>query len=515
MQQTGFNRLLAGLFFIGAIAGLYFQFAYHKFLNNDTLSYINLAERYAAGDWQHAINGFWSPLYCWLLCLCKLAGLPLLQTCYVINFIVAGLGLYILCKLAHRYLIQPLFYFAFGLYALLLLLFYAMSSLTPDLMASVFCLWFLLLVTDQRFQFNKQMPWLAGILAACAFFAKLYSLVPMHLFLGSWLLLLLVKHRSKLSKNLVPVLKTYGLFILLSSCWMALLSIQEGKLVVTTAGPFNHNFMSPDYGRGYPTEEQLWAPPFDEAYSAHTDPAHLLDAYNWSPFSSSRNFHHQLNLIKNSVGDLIRNLDSTHAKWLVLIFCLLVLFINRKKTVGKNYDRSIHKIAWFFLCYPLLYLPLFILDRYIVTCIILFHLLLFFIVQLAWNFINKKIFTPVITVLLLVSIVPFIILGQRKLTRSSGEYQYYKSFYQHVPELSFLKDQSIATDRYSMVEAAQLCYYLQCRYFSTWTDHQYQSLKEFNIRYLLSKEDLSAFPFLHIKKKLLLGNATVYIYGIQ
>lgn len=84
-----------------------------------------------------------------------------------------------------------------------------------------------------------------------------------------------------------------------------------------------------------------------------------------------------------------------------------------------------------------------------------------------------------------------------------------------MPEISFLQGQPIATDRYTVVEATQLCYYLQCRYFSTWTDNQYQSLKRFNIRYLLSKEDLSALSFLHIKKKLLLENATVFIYEIQ
>jgi hypothetical protein len=170
MQQTGFNRLLAGLFISGASVGLYLQFSYHKFLNNDTLSYINLAERYAAGDWQHAINGYWAPLYCWLLCCCKLAHLPLLQSCYVINFIFAASGLYILCQLAARYLTQPLFYFAFGLYALLLMFFYAMSTLTPDLMATVFCLWFLLLIADDRFAFTKHIPLLAGVAGACAYF---------------------------------------------------------------------------------------------------------------------------------------------------------------------------------------------------------------------------------------------------------------------------------------------------------------------------------------------------------
>jgi hypothetical protein len=514
IKKTGLQILTGSLFAIGAIVGLYFQFAYHKFLNNDTLSYINIAERYAAGDWQHAINGFWSPLYSWLLCVCKLAGLPLLQSCYVINFLVAGLGLYILCKLAGRYITHLLFYGAFSGYALLLMLFYAMSALTPDLMAAVFCCWFLLLVTDPRFVFNKRLPLLAGVVAACAYFSKLYNFVPVNLFLGTWFLLTFIKKKTSPSKERLPVLKTYGVFILLACSWIAVLSIHEGKPVVTTAGRFNHNFMSPNWGKTYPTNVNLYAPPFEKAYHAHTNPAHLLDDYGWSPFDNRRNFLHQVYLVKRSVQDLIYNLDSSGAKWLVLFLSLLILFINRKKfTMG--YDRTIHKTAWFFVCYPLLYLPLFILDRYILTCIILFHLLLFFIAQLAWGFINKRLFTSITVVLLLLSIIPFVKTGQRKLTRSSGEYHYYKSFYQHLPKMAFLRDQAIASDDYSMVESTQLCYYFNCRYYSTWGDKQYRSLKRFNIRYLVSKKDLSDLSFLRVKEKMQLEEVTFYIYEIQ
>jgi hypothetical protein len=502
-ERTGFNKLLAGLFIIGALVGLYFQLTYHKFLNNDTLSYINLAERYVAGDWQHAINGFWSPMYTWIICICKLIGLPVLQSCYVINFLAAALGLYVLCELARRYLTRPLFYIAFCLYALLLMLFYAMSSLTPDLMAAVFCLLFLQLATDKQFAFNKRIQWLAGIIAAFAYFSKLYNFVPIHLFMFTWL-----AYRGK------GVLRTYGVFILLSCTWIAAISIHEGQLVVTTAGKFNHNFMSPGYGGAYPTDARIIAPPFDKAYSAQTDPAHLLDDYDWSPFDDTQSFLHQVNLIKRSIFDLISVIDTTSAKWFILIASLLILYINRKKT-SVDLNNGIKKITWFFICYPLLYLPLFVLDRYVLVFIILFHLLLFFIAQASWPFINKKIFVPVIAVLLALSIIPFVRLGERKLASSSGEYLYYKSFYQQLPQVSFLKDQSIASDSYSMEECTQFCYYLNCRYFSTWTDEQYLSLKKYNIRFLIAEQDRSSLSFLHEKAKMVFQNRTLYIYEIQ
>jgi energy-coupling factor transporter transmembrane protein EcfT len=167
------------------------------------------------------------------------------------------------------------------------------------------------------------------------------------------------------------------------------------------------------------------------------------------------------------------------------------------------------------MCYPLLYIPLFILDRYVLICIILFHLLLFFVAQRAWSLVNKKLFTPVFILLLLLSVYPFLIRGHHKLTQASGDYQYQKSFYQQLPQLSFLKDQSIAVYPHAMVEATQLCYYYHCRNFCSWTDKQYQSLKQFNIRFLVSRKDLSVYSFLLIKQKLLLVQETVYIYEIQ
>jgi hypothetical protein len=513
-ERTGFDKITACVFMIGAICGLYFQFAYHKFLNNDTLAYINLAERYAAGDFQHAINGYWSPLYSWLLSVCKMADLPLLQSCYVINFIAAALCLYVVCSLARRYLIHPVFYFAFSLYALLMVLFYAMSTLTPDLLATSFCLWFLLLATSNRFTSNKQMPLLAGIAAACAYYTKLYNFIPMHLFLASWLLSAFINKKTVKLKPLVPVIKTYGIFILLSSLWIVILSVHEGKLVFTTAGRFNHNIVSPYYGKSFPTNTNLFAPPFEKAYSVHTDPSHLLNDYDWSPFRDTQSFLHQVTLLKDSLLTFIKTLDSTGAKWLVLIGALCILFINRKK-IKNDHDRGIYKIAWFFTCYPLLYFPLFILDRYIVLCIVLFHLLLAFLVQQAYAFINKKIFLPVMAILLIVSIIPFGMIGQRKLTASSGEYRYYKSFYQHLPQLTFLQNQPIASDTHSMVEATQLCYYFNCRHYCTWTDEKYQSLKQYNIRYLISKKEFASLPFLHVKQEIVVGKNTIYIYEIQ
>jgi hypothetical protein len=193
ISKAGFHKLSGALFLTGAAIGLYFQFSFHKFLNNDTLSYINIGELYAQGEWSLAINGYWSPLYCWILALCDGAGIPLMEACYVINFLGAGCCLYLVMKMAGRYIKALLFYYLFSLFALAFLLFYAMSNLTPDLTGSAFCLWFLWLITHEQFAVSKRMPFVAGMAGACMYFSKSYNFAVLNLFLSCCILFLLWK----------------------------------------------------------------------------------------------------------------------------------------------------------------------------------------------------------------------------------------------------------------------------------------------------------------------------------
>ncbi len=48
------------------LALLLLKFFQYK-IAGDEISYINIAHAYASGHWQNAINGYWSPLYSWLM----------------------------------------------------------------------------------------------------------------------------------------------------------------------------------------------------------------------------------------------------------------------------------------------------------------------------------------------------------------------------------------------------------------------------------------------------------------
>lgn len=63
------------------------------YVDSDALSYLNIVQQYLNGDFAHAINGFWSPMGCWLtVFMVKATGLPLFTSAIIVNTIsVAGL----------------------------------------------------------------------------------------------------------------------------------------------------------------------------------------------------------------------------------------------------------------------------------------------------------------------------------------------------------------------------------------------------------------------------------------
>ena len=124
---------------------------------------------------------------------------------------------------------------------------------------------------------------------------------------------------------------------------------------------------------------------------------------------------------------------------------------------------------------------------------------------------------PVIitSVVVIFSFVPFIMAGKKKLDLSSREYRYYKAFYHQLPNMAILQGQRIAANANASLESIQLCYYVKCRYYCTWTDGQYNSLKQYNIRYYLTKKEQASFPFLVLKEKIPVDNHTLYIYEVK
>ena len=61
------NFVLLFFILIYLIIGLLLIHNYLYILNTDGISYIHIAQHYISGRFFQAINGYWSPMYSWLL----------------------------------------------------------------------------------------------------------------------------------------------------------------------------------------------------------------------------------------------------------------------------------------------------------------------------------------------------------------------------------------------------------------------------------------------------------------
>lgn len=119
-------------------------------MNPDGMSYLDIADAYFAGQWQMALNAFWSPLYSWLLGF----GLFLLRpppawestSVHAINFFIYCFALFSFVfflrslsrSLPEERVFPRLLWFSFG-YALFLIItlhFISLALVTPDMLVA-------------------------------------------------------------------------------------------------------------------------------------------------------------------------------------------------------------------------------------------------------------------------------------------------------------------------------------------------------------------------------------------
>ena len=67
--RAGFRILILVLGFLQAWAGRFY-------VEPDGVNYLDIAQAYLRHDWRQAINGYWSPLYSWLLALVQVIFRP-------------------------------------------------------------------------------------------------------------------------------------------------------------------------------------------------------------------------------------------------------------------------------------------------------------------------------------------------------------------------------------------------------------------------------------------------------
>lgn len=307
-QSLRENWDLLAVFFIYFFLG-FFLFNYYLYITGvDGICYISIAQKYATGDVFNAINGYWSPLFSWLLVPFVVNGFtPLfsLISAKILSLIIGFVTIIGLRWLSYRFKIDETIRKLFVFALIIPILCFAFTELTSDLLmtcALIYCLVFLL---DPDYPNNYWNGLICGFTGALAYFSKSFGF-PFFLSLFVLFSILYYFKKFKSDKRVIKNL-ILGLivFFLLSGSWMLILHEKYGEFTIGTSGTYNYNALGPDVQLQHPMNDfGVIKPPNDSAVSGWEDPSYVK-LRPWSPLESWSSFQYQLKLVSDNILGII------------------------------------------------------------------------------------------------------------------------------------------------------------------------------------------------------------------
>jgi hypothetical protein len=278
LQRESSDKL-ALLATLGATSALYFLAAGYlvsrslDVMTADAVSYLRIAEYYAQGRFDLAVNSCWGPLLSWLLVPAVLLKVDLPLAVRVVQ-VLSGFGFAASVALLTRRFTggrgAALGFAAGALLALPMI----PDSITPDLTLAFFIALYIALMAPLVTGGSIAAALGAGVVAGLAFWTKHFALpfVVAHLLLTLALRAYLARKRLLQGSAARPILVVGSVFAAMALPWIAAMSIHDGKFTVSSAGPYarattyavlhhtkysNHRLQEPREGRIVVSENRL------------------------------------------------------------------------------------------------------------------------------------------------------------------------------------------------------------------------------------------------------------------
>lgn len=303
------NLDLISVLIIYFIIGFFLINYYQYGINADSISYITIAQEYLNGNFTDAVNGYWSPLFSWLLIpflpfsSSPISNIYLARVLSLITGILTIIGVNLLIS---RFEIDKTSK-TLVLFSLIPIILSFLSGLiSPDLLVTTILIYYLYIILDSDYPNKKYAGLSCGILGALAYLSKSYALP---LFLAHFLLFNLIFYfkctnkgkQQKIFKNLILGLMV---FFVISGVWIALISDKYGKTTFGTAGDYNYELVGPQSHGDFVYYHGIIKPPNEFAVSAWEDPSYFK-MKSWSALESWSNFKYQIGLILSNAVKII------------------------------------------------------------------------------------------------------------------------------------------------------------------------------------------------------------------
>ncbi len=514
-----YNRLFILVLILYTTAAIMLFNFYQYILVTDGVSYLTIAKEYALQQYNYAINGYWSPLFTWLLAGFLIFGktpMYMMHSAKILSLIVGFITLIGLNSLFSKFLSDDKLRIITLLALVPNILFFAFYLVTPDLLLICILVFYFNLIFDPKYSSRIINGFLCGILGALAYFSKTYAFFFFICHFIVFNIYFYIKKQDKIDRTRIKKNCVLGLvvFLAVSGIWIGLISDKYHEITIGTAGTYNQAVMGPESLGHPPLYQGLISPPNPIAASSWEDPSYF-NVTTWSPLGSSDNLQFEINLIIKNIVKTFSILMSFSLLSLIIIFGAII-FIIKNKDDKESTTKIIYLLLTIFI-FVAGYSLIFVEGRYLWMVLILTLLLGVYLVEVSNK--NKLIQSNVRKILILILVVSFLIMP-------------FQSLYENinVDKVSYEESKTLKTDynvhgniasNTEWVYSSVLSYYLDTHYFGQVKQGENLSeleidLKNSNINYYLvlgdnqtdiPYEEITGGKFYHLKVyKLMSGN---------
>jgi hypothetical protein len=309
----------------------------YEIYSADSTIYLDIAEKYLNGDFANAVNGYWGPMFSWLLIPFLYFGASKLFAINALNLIVGIFTVVGVWALSLRFEISEKIRSVVLISLLPVILFVSTVEL-HDFLLLLFLVYYLGIIFNNGYPGRIYNGMLCGILGAVAYFTKSYAF-PFFVFHFLFMNIAhFIKSETKERKRNVLRNAIAGivLFSIISGAWIAVLSNKYGHFTISNMGKANFSGMAPglpDTGLelGNPMFYEGFFPPSNKtAFSAWEDPSVMLSTLTlWNPVENISYLKHFLKNISKNVTECIRIFGSFSRLSYVIIVAYILILIDQ------------------------------------------------------------------------------------------------------------------------------------------------------------------------------------------
>lgn len=383
-----YNLLFVFFLVLYLFLGIYL-FKYYQYdpISRDLISIMSIAKIYAAGDSNYAINGYWGPMFSWMMIPFLIYKGTSQFALYSTKILALIIGLFTMIGirfLSYRFEIGESIRASLLFSSIFIILYFAFRFNPVDLLLACFLIYYLYFVFNPDYSQQWYSGMICGLLGALAFLTKSIALpfFIVHFILFNRLHCLEnLETRRGVVKNLFI---GFVIFFIISGFWTGIISEKYNYLTFGTSGNYNFEEIGPiQQELGSPIWHGFLKPSNEMAVSAWEDPTYLI-MRSWNPLDSWASFNYELNIILSNIIKTLGFLNEfTILSLFILLSYFILLLLSFKKLISTD-NMIIYPLLTIIL-FIAVYIPIFVEFRYFFIVYFLLILMGGYLLQQLFN----------------------------------------------------------------------------------------------------------------------------------